>query len=89
MSIPRVSLWAKLLLNKDQIKNVDGAIAIGIWGGFTESIGNLHQIQDIDSPIAVDSRGIFGLEIHFAVQIGKLVGDAIFPTGNPCCRLRQ
>ena len=47
-------LFTELLSDKDQIQNVDSTIAIGIWGDFTQSVGNLHQIQNIDVPIAVD-----------------------------------
>ena len=46
----RLYLLAELLGNKNQIENVDSAIAIGVWGGFTEPVGDLHQIQDVDFP---------------------------------------
>ena len=34
---------AELLRDKDQIQNVDGTIAVGVWGRFTESVGNLKE----------------------------------------------
>ncbi len=35
-----LNCWA----NKDQIEDVDHAIAIGVRGGFTETVGNLKHI---------------------------------------------
>ena len=37
-------LLAELLCNKDQIQNVDHAIAVGVRDGFTETVGNLKRI---------------------------------------------
>ena len=82
MSVPRETqlniltmLLAKLLGDKDQIQDVDNTIAIGIWGGFTETVGNLNQIHDIDMPITVDIGKAAALEIDFAVKVREQVGD--------------
>ena len=60
--------------DKDQIKNVDTPIAVGVRGGFTETVGNLHQIQDVDTPIVVDISETFGCEIDFAIKVGEQDG---------------
>lgn len=39
-----VILLVELLGNKDQIKNVHSPIAVGVQGGFAETVGNLYQI---------------------------------------------
>ena len=60
-------LLVELLGDKDQVKNVDNPIPIGIGSGFTQTVGNLHQIQDVEPPIAVDISGIWGFEIHLTI----------------------
>ena len=76
---------AELLGDEDQIEDIDDAIAVGIWSGLTESVGNLYQIQDVDLSITVDIGETFGCEIDFAIEIGELVGggrSVISPIGN-------
>ena len=34
----------KLLDDKDQIQHIDSTIAIGVWDGFAETVGDLEQI---------------------------------------------
>lgn len=67
-------LLAELLGNKDQIEDVDDAVAVGVGGGFTETVGDLHKVQDVDFPIAVDIGETFGCEVDFAIKIGEEVG---------------
>ena len=80
---------AELLSYKDQIEDIDNPIAIGVWSGCTQTVGNLNQVQDIDMPIAVDIGEAFGREIDFAVKVGKNVGvrcSIAFPIGDRSSR---
>ena len=62
---------AELLSDKDQIQDVDDAVAVGVRGGFTETVGDLHKVQDVDLPIVVDIGETSGCEIDFAVEVGE------------------
>ena len=67
-------LLAELLDDKDHIKNVDHAITIRVWSRLPEVVSDLHQIQDIDPAIAVDIGSTWGLEVHFASEVGEQAG---------------
>ena len=68
-------LLAKLLCNKDQIKDIDHPIAVGIRRGFAESVSNHHQIQNIDDTIAVDISETAGRDIDFTIEVGEQVSQ--------------
>ena len=56
---------------------------LGSGDGFAETVGNLQQIQDVDSPIGIDVNGTSGaFEVDFAVEVGEHDGfrdAALFP----------
>ena len=66
-----MQLLAELLGDKDQVENVDDAVAVGVWGGLAEAVGDLHQIQDVDLSIAVDVGAAFGLEVDSPSRSGS------------------
>ena len=69
-------LLAELLTNKGEIEDVHDSIAIEVRVGFTEVVGDVQQIQDVDVPIAVDiggdRLGSYLTEIYFDVQFNPL-----------------
>ena len=67
----QMRLLAELLGDEDQVESVNDPIAIRVWGGCTESVGDLNEIQDVDTPIVVDIGEAWGLEVDFAIEIGE------------------
>ena len=54
---------------KHQIENVDKPVAIHVRLGLVraKALSNQCQIKNIHHTVAVDIRGVFGLEVHFTV----------------------
>ena len=88
----KVVLLAELLGDKDQIEDIDDAIAVGVWCGFAETVGDLNQIQDVDTSITVDIGETFGFKIDFAIEVGEQVGQrrsVVSPLGDGGSRRRE
>ena len=66
----QVVLLAKLLNDEGEIEYIDNTISVEVRVGFTEVVGDVHQIQDVDLSIAIDISGVSGFEIDLAVEVG-------------------